>query len=476
MKVNFHLLKKLSMRKFSGTFLRTRNEENRCFFLPLKLIESKAVFSLLIIVVVGLGACSGYKPVRINAMQAPEIYQGGRFDPFPSASAENLPDSIFYATDRQPSKDLSTPPFYLNERGYVLRLGSATTTVVGEDFGWDELRKVLLLKDRGRDYPIQLDTVNEIGILDRSYEKIMQYWLPDEASTEPRQTYARKINERLAQSSSKDIFIYVHGYKVHFDNPVLVASELRYFLGYQGAFIAYAWPSTPSRWAYFADLETTNYTTRHLRQFIQFLAEDTVAERIHIIGYSAGTRVVINALWDLALMHHDDSDQHLAARYRIGQVLLIGSDYDRDLFLAAILDRLLDIPDRMTVYRSSTDSALGFARFMLQRKRLGEITEGEGLSEEEINLLKPNQELHFINVTDAEKADTGNGHNYFRQSPWVSSDVLSTLRYQMSPEERGLVRDPGSAIWLFPPDYPVKLYRAIENKLSNSLRNRTPKP
>lgn len=430
----------------------------------------KYLFRLAItLTMVVLAGCSGGKQVRINAMQAPDIYQNGQFDPFPSPymTPENLPDAIFYATDRMPSKDLSSYPFYLNERGYVLRLGTASVVMEGKGMSWDEIQKISLLKDRGRNYHIKVDSVDEIGILDRSYEKMMQHWMEEESSAKPGLAYARMINHRLALSPAKDIYLYVHGYRVEFDNPVLVTSELWHFLGYQGAFIAYSWPSTPSRWAYSADLETVDYTARHLRQFIQYLAKETDARRIHIIGYSAGTRVVINALWDLALMHNVDNDEQMAERYRIGQVLLLASDYDRDVFLGSILDRLLDIPDRVTVYRSSTDKALGVSRFVLNRKRLGELLDNEGIAEDDIKVLKPNQELHFINVTDAENAKAGKGHNYFRQSPWVSSDVLTTLRYNLSPEERGLIRDPGSAIWQFPKDYPQKLHQRIKEKISN---------
>jgi esterase/lipase superfamily enzyme len=52
--------------------------------------------------------------------------------------------------------------------------------------------------------------------------------------------FAKAINAQLDQSGRKDVYVYVHGYKVVYENPVLVASELWHFLGYKGAFIAYA--------------------------------------------------------------------------------------------------------------------------------------------------------------------------------------------------------------------------------------------
>ena len=43
----------------------------------------------------------------------------------------------------------------------------------------------------------------------------------------------------------------------------------------------------------------------------------------------------------------------------------------------------------------------------------------------------------------------------------MSSDVLATLLYDLPPAERGLVQDPDSLIWGFPPDYLTKLFAAI---------------
>ena len=40
-----------------------------------------------------------------------------------------------------------------------------------------------------------------------------------------------------------------------------------------------------------------------------------------------------------------------------------------------------------------------------------------------VDWLWKTEDLIFIDVADAEKSNTGNGHAYFRQSPWVSSET-----------------------------------------------------
>jgi len=77
-------------------------------------------------------------------------------------------------------------------------------------------------------------------------------------------------------------------------------------------------------------------------------------------------------------------------------------------------------------------------------------------------LIDFRDQISFINVRDAEGSDTGNGHGYFRSSPWASSDVLMTMYYGLTPEQRGLVEQDDLPIFTFPPDYISRLWSAIE--------------
>ena len=69
--------------------------------------------------------------------------------------------------------------------------------------------------------------------------------------------------------------------------------------------------------------------------------------------------------------------------------------------------------------------------------------------------------MDIIDVSDAEKSDAGNGHSYFRQSPWASSDLLMTLMYDLGPRERGLERTAENPVWSFPADYIDRLVQTI---------------
>ncbi|MGB2690124.1 MAG: alpha/beta hydrolase, partial [Desulfobacterales bacterium] len=269
------------------------------FLRPYKIVCSGL---LTLVLIAGLTACSTKKFNEINLMPAPDVYEKGAVDPFTDTNPiEKIPyKGILYATDRSPAGE--NDHFYKNKRGNLLRLGSAKIKVGEKGITWEEARRISLLKNRTDKYPIKVTEVEELGILDRS---ISVFTPPDLISGElyqPAKRFAELVNEKLKQSRRKDIYIYVHGYKVVFENPILVATELWHFLGYDGVFIAYAWPSTPKTLAYVSDAETAALSSHFLQIFLQYLAEETDAENIHIVGYSAGTRVVISALAQLAML------------------------------------------------------------------------------------------------------------------------------------------------------------------------------
>jgi esterase/lipase superfamily enzyme len=256
------------------------------------------------------------------------------------------------------------------------------------------------------------------------------------------------------------IYVYVHGFRVVFDVPVLVASELWHFLGYRGAFIAYTWPSTPSVFAYLSDLEAAIIMARKLRLFLTYLAEETQVERIHIVGFSAGSRLVVRALTQLALLNADTTDEQIRKDVRIGNVIIIGGDISHEEFGAALADGLLRIPERTTIYVSSADRALVWARRFFRRERLGQMW-AEDLPQRTVYFLRANPSLQFIDVTQAAGSTTGNGHAYLRKSPWVSSDLLALLSYDIGAAERGLEKETNLFVWTFPPDYIERLRKVL---------------
>jgi len=411
-------------------------------------------FMALCVILQLLTGCATSKPDSIDLMPAPDIYALGDIDPFSSLNpSKQFPyRGILYATDRAPAENGSQ--FFQNEPGNLLRVGIGHLQVGKENFTWEEARRISLLKNRAENYPLAVSDIERIGIIDRSINVFTDPALIPEHPEKARERFIDLINQKLALSTRKDIYIYVHGYKVGFENPILVSAELWHFLGYDGVFIADAWPSTPAATlAYASDLEAGAISANYLSMLIQLLAQDTIAEHIHVIGYSAGTRVVLTAMYQLALLYDGVAQSEIREKLKVGHVILVGSDFARQFFGLYLANGLLNVTEKLTVYMSKTDMAMGMSRFIFRRERLGTMWDEGELPRRTMEALALMNGLELINVTGAEGAATGNGHAYFRKSPWVSSDVLMTLMYDLVPEQRGLVKSPESPVWRFPEDY-----------------------
>ncbi len=425
--------------------------------------------TIVLTVMMLLSACASAPVDQIDLMPAPDVYGDGLLNPLPDTSPfDRIPyDGILFATDRSPATEEDPEQYYRNDRGRVVRLGLAEIQFGKKEFTWEFARHMSMLKSRSEEYPVKISNVDEWGIMGST----IPYWFDmsliseDERPPDATERFADAINAQLAVSRKKHVYIYVHGYKVVYENPVLVSAELWHFLGYDGAFIAYAWPSTPSKFAYIKDSDTAAGYARNLRLLLEFVAENTDAEEIHVIGYSNGTRLVTRALEQLALIHQDETADEIWQQLRLRNVILVGSDLDRGVFGSYMSDGLLNVSKHVSIYMSRHDKALGVSQFLTRRQRLGQLWGGKGGEIHPLArqaLIDYRDQLSFINVSDAEGSGTGNGHGYFRSSPWASSDVLMTMYYGLTPEQRGLVEQEDLPIYTFPSDYISRLWSAIE--------------
>ena len=431
---------------------------------------------ILLLSVLLLSACAGTKFYQVELIPTPDVYAEGLVNPFPDkhplASAPYK--GILYATDRMPGKRtlLTRKPdeedvYYRNKRDTLLRLGiggieiDKRVLVKNQKISWDELRKISLAKNRLKSYPLQIKDIEEFGILDRSYNMFQTKEVLAGKSAKPAKKFAGLINKKLATSKKKDIYIYVHGYNTVFEDPLLIATELWHYMGYDGVFIAYSWPATPRGLAYLGDMDTARLASRNLRIFLEYLSDETRVENIHLIGYSMGTRVVTYALQDSALIHNGKAHKAIRRKLRIGDVMLIASDMDRGVVGGFMLDGILNVPRTFNIYMSDTDSALSASNWLFERPRLGEAWIARKPSQTLASYLNDNKNMRFIDVTSAKSASIGNGHHYFTDSPWVSSDLLLTLMFGLSPEQRGLSKDEYN-MWKFDKEHMPRLRRSLK--------------
>ena len=401
------------------------------------------------------------RPVKMYTflMSTPQIYRDSGLEPFKTLPEDVSPPvfDIFYATDREPVKmDLFHPAFYGNERSWDLSLGVTNVRLGTEKMNWPEIRALSLMEKRPRAIQLNIEGIETLHRISTAEIKLETSIYNKGIQTDD--PFITRINHRLSNSDSKSIFIFVPGFKVDFTYPVLVAAELWYYMGSPGAFIAYSWPSKQRLKDYFSDIETSAFTAQHFRMLLFYLADRTEAEHIHILSYSAGARIVSQALHELRLMAYGVQVTKLKKTLKIGQVIFTAPDIDSMLFASRYRDGFDDIADNITIYTNANDTALNWALRFLGWPRLG--APGElGLTPEDLQPLKGLKNTAIIDVAEAENTASGNGHGYFIKSPWVSSDIMLTLKYGLGVTERGLTKRKDTNVWHFDSEYPLRLER-----------------
>lgn len=94
-----------------------------------------------------------------------------------------------------------------------------------------------LASKQGKKRVLCMESVDEYGVQPFSSSDFVPD-ITDEASrAKAGRGFAAAINKKLDSSVQKDIFLYVLGYNVDFDYPVLSSNELQHYMGYCGAFV-----------------------------------------------------------------------------------------------------------------------------------------------------------------------------------------------------------------------------------------------
>ena len=406
------------------------------------------------------------RPIELQKavlMSTPIMYEEGSIKPYEKIPSDVAAPqvNVFYATDRQPTDvSIIDPLYYSNDRSMHLYLGRAVVRFGDTDMAWADIEQDSLRRNRFHTIPLEIEKVEMVHKFG-SPDELLTDSLKEQASQDD--PFIKAIKERLSYSDNKSIFLFVPGFKVNFTYPVLVAAELWHYLGYTGAFIAYSWPSRQRIRDYFSDVETAAFTAQNFRMLLLYLAQIKDVEHIHILSYSAGARIVSQALHEIRLMAYGLPMADVRAHLKIGRVIFTAPDIDMMLFSSRYRDGFSDIVDSITIYTNANDTALNWALRFIGWPRLG--APGElGLTPGELRSLESFARTISIDVSAAEEAASGNGHGYFIKSPWVSTDILLALKYGTPPQERGLIRPKDDFAWEFPKNYPETIREAVHQQ------------
>ena len=386
-----------------------------------------------------LAACASTPP---HVMPTPAVMKDPRLDfakEHPTAlRSTGLP--VFYATTRARGE----PGHFVNARGDGTQLGIAHVRLGEPGWTWDDL----IASDKASSIETprfgQVERIEPLGA-----------WQGDGDATEAEGRFIAAINAQLARARNREIVIYVHGYKVEFDEVAVQMGSFAHYLGH-GAMITFQWPTGANFWNYITDCPRAKQYVPDIERLIA-LAAKTSAVGINLMAYSCGSPLLAEALARLRARHPGETREQLAKRYRIGNVIFAASDVDLKTFATEYVPPTLDLAQQLIVYISRNDRALGFSSLIAGASRLGK-PDIQDLTPQELERLAADPRFQVIDVSDVRGAhEMGGmkGHGYWYANDWISTDLTISLRHPIPPAQRCLVNtEKSQRVWRMPAGYP----------------------
>jgi esterase/lipase superfamily enzyme len=416
-------------------------------------------------------------PAR-QLMPTPSLYrQPGGVPVFASTAiqAHSTDVDLLYVTDRGPetTENGTTIP-YGQVRARQIRFGTALVRLTPA-MSWEALREQSQLGKRTREINLELGTVKELGqfpnepyqlhrlangLIERDRGELARHDAAKEG-------LVREVERRLAESSSKEVMLYVHGFNETFATAAYTAAELCHFLGRQDVCTFFTWPASSSGnflTSYTTTTESADYAVEHLKKTIRMIARTPGVKGLQLLAHSRGTAVMLRAVRELGL-EAIAAGQEPMKLYGIDNLVLMSPDIDVDIAAQQITGLLSD-PDlvtvwpegrlprllkgRLTVYASPEDRALLVSKILFRsRNRVGQLRPED---------LPPKSQAYFetlgkvdLITYEGDRTDLF-GHSYFTTNPQVSSDLIAMLRYgkRLGEPGRALIQT-GKVTWKFPP-------------------------
>jgi len=371
--------------------------------------------------------------LRFAGRADPPQFGGGSGPPeaSPVAAAGEQPTSnagydvvhVFYGTNRAPTGSILPSNFY-GAKGAGLSVGVCRVSIPkGHEHHIGELEDPSWLKFEFREDPskhIVLLTIDPRSESD----------------------FVRALRTATQNAGGRQVLLFVHGYRVSFEDAARRTAQLAYDLGI-GVPILYSWPSRGTLFGYGADIRNAEVSVPHLLRFLRLVAAESGAATIHLIAHSMGNLALTKALQDFP-------DTSKTGEPFVREVILAAPDIDAQLFKEQIAPKILHAPNgpRITLYASRNDYALWCARQL----RSGYVRAGDCVSGQPI--VVPG-----IQTIDASAVNTScfgwfTGHSYVADRPAVLRDMFAVLNGKPPDERFGMKRRElaGAPYWVFRPE------------------------
>jgi esterase/lipase superfamily enzyme len=217
------------------------------------------------------------------------------------------------------------------------------------------------------------------------------------------------LDDSIQKSSRKDVLIVIHGFWTSFDEAVRHGAQIKADLRFDGPVVVYTWPSFGEAVKYPADENNAEWTTHHLRNFLEEMQAKAPASAIHVVAHSMGNRILAHAL-------ELENGCGGAPKLQLGHVVLAAPDIDASTF-QDIATSIVNVSRGVTLYASRHDQALAISERLHEGTRAGDAA----------------QILDIIKINGIEAIDVGEndkslwGHSYVFENPTVLGDISVVL-------------------------------------------------
>ena len=245
-----------------------------------------------------------------------------------------------------------------------------------------------------------------------------------------------RLKQQVEASPRKELFVFVHGFNVSFEDAARRTAQIHHDLHFEGAGVFFSWPARDKFvLTYPADESSVATSAPHLKQFLLEIVKHTQARSINLIAHSMGNRALGAALREI--------DLELRGEARLfNQVILAAPDLDAEDFRTNIAPAMQRTAQRLTLYASSRDDALLASQLLHRGPRAGDAGAG----------LVVMTGIDTIDVTAIDSSPFG--HSYYGSSDPVLHDLKALLvlatpaaeRTWLSPADRD-----GLTYWIFQP-------------------------
>lgn len=239
----------------------------------------------------------------------------------------------------------------------------------------------------------------------------------------PAEGFYQQLRDRVEEGPNKELFVFVHGFNVSFDDAAKRTAQMSHDMHFEGAPVFFSWPANQSSLlTYTVDETNVAWAMPHLKKFLIELVEKSGATSINLVAHSMGNRALTGALKEIQLSRRDEGSPPF------NQVILAAPDVDAEDFAENLIPYVCKTANRTTLYASKHDDALKASQLVHRYARAGDSSAGL--------VIVPGLDTIDVSAIDSSPW----GHSYYGSSDIVLADIRRLFATNDPPEERiGLV-------------------------------------